>query len=64
MAGIGDVANSGSMPISANGGAAGDSKTSSNSSFKVGALNMGSKSGNALLIAAVIGLVLYFLLKK
>lgn len=73
MAGVSDLGgltNSGSMPISAGGGAAGDATAGGNSSFSVGSLYMGNSgqtSRSGLNTLVLVGLVLiggYLLLKR
>jgi hypothetical protein len=61
----GGLTNSGTMPISANGGAAGDATSRLSSDFKVGDLNMGGGStSNSIVVAVVAAACVYFLMKK
>lgn len=64
----GALTNSGSMPISAGGGAAGDSTSESNSSFggiKQGSINMGGGGLTAQLpMIAVVCVLLFVMVKK
>ncbi|PSW06267.1 hypothetical protein [Photobacterium lipolyticum] len=64
--GIGELANSGSMPIDAGGGAAGPSTATSESNmgFRVGAINMGGSSLSNWLPVLLALLVVWFLIKK
>lgn len=72
MAGVGDLGsltNSGSMPISAGGGASGDATAGGDDSFRIGSINMGNsgKSGvstTALIVGAFAVLGGYYLLTK
>lgn len=65
----GGLTNSGSMPISAGGGAAGPStaKSSTNTGFTVGAFNMGGGSSShktLLIVGAVVAIALFIVMKK
>ncbi|MGF1713284.1 hypothetical protein L4D08_00025 [Photobacterium chitinilyticum] len=66
MMGIPGITNSGTMPISAGGGAGGPSSAKANneSGFRVGAINMGGGGGSNLLLFVVVLAGMWFLMGK
>lgn len=65
---VGGLSNSGSMPISAGGGAAGDATASNQASFggiKQGAVNMGGGGiSTSVILIAVVGVIAFLMVKK
>ncbi|KQB00771.1 hypothetical protein CGT92_12250 [Vibrio metoecus] len=57
----GGLTNSGTLPVSANGGNAGDATAVNSGAFNVGALNMGMKTRDIFMIVIVLLLVAYLI---